>query len=85
MTRPKDRSSTTATYEVIIWNRAAPDPVFVVLLPLKEGGTRIAHRGGDGLLYGCRDVAAGERHEEIVQAWLDGDSDPARRRDATLH
>jgi hypothetical protein len=59
--------------------------VFVVLLPLDNGGTTVAHRGGDGLLYGIRDVTAGKHHDASVQAWIDGDSDPACRRNATLH
>lgn len=85
MKRSKSRKKPQSNDEVIIWSRAAPDPVFVVLLPLDGGGTTVAYRGGDGLLYGCRDVAAGDRHDVTVQAWLDGDLDPACRRDATLH
>jgi hypothetical protein len=85
MTGSKASGKVTPIYEVIIWNRAAPDPVFVVLLPLDDGGTTVAHRGGDGLLYGIRNVTAGASHDGIVQAWIDGDSDPTCRRNATLH
>lgn len=57
----------------IIWDRVAAEPVALVLLPWKRGGTTVARRDNDGTLYGCRDVTAGPSHDGIVQAWVEGD------------
>ena len=43
----------------------------LVLLPWDGGGTTIAKRGEDGVLYGGRDVTHGHLHDGIVRAWVE--------------